>query len=150
MKEALDYPRRKISENQKKIRHFGFFALIVVGLLTLVNYIGREASPKDLTMKFLNILAFLEFPVIFILMIKSYRGKELLLFTEKLILLISFVLFNIIVTVLINWINPFDREISTVDLVNGAKTTSIFYLVMFVIAFPFLFLNSKRLLTKTK
>ena len=50
-----------------KWKHFLIFSVILLFLIFIENYFGRYASPGDIGMRILNIIAFLQIPLILVL-----------------------------------------------------------------------------------
>ena len=94
-----------------KWKHFLIFSVILLFLIFIEYYFGRYASPGDIGMRILNIIAFLQIPLILVLLIRTYKSKERLKFREKFLFLVGLELVMLGFTILINIINPFGRKI---------------------------------------
>ena len=94
-----------------KWKHFLIFSVILLFLIFIEYYFGRYASPGDIGMRILNIIAFLQIPLILVLLIRTYKSKERLKFRGKFLFLVGLELVMPGFTILINIINPFGRKI---------------------------------------
>ena len=145
---VLDRLDKKL-KSRNKLKHFFVFALIVFVLIIMKNVIAFNASSGDNLMIAINIETFIEIPLLITLMIRTYKGKVLLSFWEKFFFVIGLLIVLNLFTFLINWINPFGRNISEEEFQNGMRRTTQFSAIMIIICLPIISLiKSKRLPTK--
>ncbi len=132
-----------------KWKHFIIFSIISILLVIVANFIGQNSSPGDVSMTLLNLFAIIEIPILIIILIRSYKGRKLLTFWQKTTFLIGIVLVLFITTIIINWINPFDRNIDEQELYQGIIRTLIFSGIMVILCLPIVgFVKSKTFTNK--
>tara|TARA_B100000780_G_C21120607_1_gene453844 strand:+ start:863 stop:1318 length:456 start_codon:yes stop_codon:yes gene_type:complete len=133
-----------------KWKHFSIFSMVTTLLVIIVNVVGQNSSPGDLSMNLLNLFAVIEIPVLIIILIKTYKGQELLTFWEKLTFLLGILAVSFISTLIINWINPFDRNIDEQEFFQGTRRALIFSGLMIILCLPIIgFVKSKTVANNT-
>ncbi len=133
-------------DDKKLWKHFFVFAAVSILLVLLANIVGQNASPGETTMKLLNRWAFIQVPLLLIVLIRSFKAKQLLTFLQKVNFLIGIELVLFLSTLVLNWINPFDRNISQQDLIDGMLLSLAFYGIMLLLCLPIAgFLKSRKI-----
>lgn len=130
------------------LKHFGKFYLIQAILITIEYWIFRNVNPNTDEMLYSNISAILVPPIIFGLMIYTYKSTKKLSYIEKFISLFGLLIIDFIWTFLLNYFNLFDRIITQEDIINGILAKIINLVLIFIICLPIIGLVKSKIETK--
>jgi len=132
-------------KEQIKWKHFIPFYLIQIVIITITYWIAKNVNQHTTEMFYANIPALLAPPIISGLMIYTYKGNYQLPFLKKIIALIGLLLINFIWTLIINYFNLFNRNMTQIDIIEGLQRTSIYEVIMLIVCLPIIgFIKSKK------
>ena len=127
-----------------KWKHFLFFYLIQIVIISITYGIARNVSQQTTEMFYANISAILSPPIITALMIYSYKGQKKLNLLEKTIALIGLLLTSFICPLIINYFNLFNRSFNQQEFIDGVIRNGVFEIIMLIICFPIIYFVKQK------